>query len=196
MEDLRLNLAGVYNVYNAIAAIALGRELEIPDGDIRRGLAALAPAFGRQEVIEYSGRRLRFLLSKNPAGANQVLGFLRETAGDDSGLKLAVLLNDRFADSRDVSWIWDVNYEQLAPYVAEYWTGGLRSEEMALRLRYAGWPAVEGTPRGPGKILDAVLAGSTEGDEIFVLPTYTSMLDLRAELVERGAASPYWERSR
>lgn len=192
--ELRLDLAGAYNVYNAVAAIAVGQVIGVPDEDIRAGLTALAPAFGRQEMIQYRGRLLRFLLSKNPAGANRVLGFLRDCADDEQGLKTVVLLNDRFADSRDVSWIWDVNYEQLAPHISRYWTGGLRAEEMALRLRYAGWPQASGTVRDPGGILEALVAGTGEGEEIFVLPTYTSMLDLRAALVDRGAVSPYWER--
>jgi len=195
-DTVSVAVAGAYNVYNAVAAVAVARVLGIGDEAIGAGLAAVRPAFGRQEVIEYRGRRLRLLLCKNPAGANQVLAFLASVAHGPRSLAVAVLLNDRFADGRDVSWTWDVVYEQIAPVVDRCWAGGERAEDMALRLKYAGWPAVTAVERIPGALLDAVVAGTGEGEDVFILPTYTAMLDLRAELVRRGATSPYWGRRR
>ena len=141
------------------------------------------------------GRRLRLLLGKNPAGTDQLLTFLASLDGKVTPLRVAVLLNDRFADSRDVSWIWDVNFEVLAARVGTCWAGGERAEDMALRLKYAGWPGATKVVRTPAALLDSLVSDCDEGTDVFVLPTYTAMLDLRAELVRRGAAQPYWERA-
>ncbi len=191
LGPVQLPLTGLYNVYNALAAIGLARVSDVPPDAILSGLARVRPAFGRQEVVELQGRCLRLYLSKNPAGANQVLQLL--AAIDRPALNVAVLLNDRFADGQDVSWIWDVDFEPLAPRIANAWVAGDRVEDIALRLRYAGWPAPNATVRRPGELLDAILASTTPGEDIFVLPTYTSMVDLRAELVRRHAAPRFWQ---
>ncbi len=188
---LRMGLTGIYNVYNALAAVSIARVLRLPETAIAAGVLAAQPAFGRQEVVDLKGRRLHLLLCKNPAGANQVLLLLASVGG--AGLKVATLLNDRFADGQDVSWTWDVDYEVLAGSVGRCWAGGDRAEDMALRLTYAGWPRCEAVVREPAALLDAILAGSAPGEDVFVVPTYTAMLDLRAELVARGAAQPFFE---
>ena len=187
-------LTGAYNVYNSLAAVAVARVLGLPSAAIVAGLAKVQAAFGRQEVAELGGRRLRLLLAKNPAGANQVLRLLEQLARDAAArgqgpapsLQVAVLLNDRFADGQDVSWTWDVDYEPLAPYVARCWAAGDRAEDMALRLKYAGWPPPLAVTRAPGELLDSLLARAEAGADVFVIPTYTAMLELRAELKRRG----------
>jgi UDP-N-acetylmuramyl tripeptide synthase len=105
-----------------------------------------------------------------------------------------VLLNDRFADGQDVSWIWDVDHELAREAVRACWVGGDRAEDMALRLKYAGWPKPGAVEHDPARLLDAVVAGTKPGDQVFVIPTYTAMLDLRAELQRRGAVGQFWER--
>lgn len=192
LGDLEMPLTGAYNVYNALAAIALARVLALPDDAIRAGVANVAAAFGRQEVAEVEGRRLRLLLAKNPAGANQVLRLLA-TLGASAPVHVAVLLNDRFADGQDVSWIWDVDYELVQPFVATAWAGGDRAEDIALRLKYAGWAPPAATHHAPAALLDAIIEGTAPGDEVFVIPTYTAMLDLRAELQRRGAVGAMGE---
>ena len=194
LGDIRMALTGAYNVYNALAAIATARVLGLPGPTIVEGMAAATAAFGRQEVVDLQGRRLRLLLCKNPAGANQVIRLLDAVTPAEGSLKVAALLNDRFADGQDVSWIWDVDYEILAPKVSACWAAGDRAEDMALRLKYAGWPAPRATTAAAGAFLDAVLLASAAGDDIFLIPTYTAMLDLRAELSRRGATSAFWER--
>ncbi|MCL4240772.1 MAG: DUF1727 domain-containing protein [Dehalococcoidia bacterium] len=188
---VEMPLTGLYNVYNALAAIGVCRALGLDDGAIVAGLARVRAAFGRQEVVQLEGRTLRLLLAKNPAGANQVLLLLRTMAAKDGGasLNVALLLNDRFADGQDVSWIWDVDHELVAGQVARCWLGGDRAEDLAVRVKYAGWPAPGAVAHEPGKLLDAILAGTAPGDQVFVVPTYTAMLDLRAELARRGAVS-------
>jgi len=186
---LRLRLTGLYNVWNALAATSAARVLGIGPEAIRNGLAAAAPAFGRQERVEVEGRVLRLFLTKNPAGANQVLHLL---AMVERPLAVAALLNDRFADGQDPSWVWDVDYERLAGRVGRCWAGGDRSEDMALRLVYAGWPEPEAVVRTPSQLLEAVLASVRPGEEVFVLATYTAMLELRELLARRGYVRPWW----
>ena len=195
LGQLEMPLTGVYNVSNALAAIALARVLGIGTGPIARGVAAARPAFGRQETVELEGRRLRIYLCKNPAGANQVIRLLQSLAAAAPGaaptLHAALLLNDRFADGQDVSWTWDVDYELLAGTVRAYWAGGTRAEDMALRLKYAGWPPPLAVEPGPAPLLEAIIAATAPGDEVAVIPTYTAMLDLRTELGRRGVATRF-----
>jgi UDP-N-acetylmuramyl tripeptide synthase len=196
LGDLSMPLTGTYNVYNALAAIALARVLGVPGEAVVAGIANVRAAFGRQEVIELQGRRLRLMLCKNPAGANQVLRLLADVAppAAEAGpaLYVAPLLNDRFADGQDVSWIWDVDYELVRGAVKTCWAGGDRAEDVALRLKYAGWPEPRTVTHDPAALLDAIIADTSPGDDVVIIPTYTSMLDLRAELAGRGATAQFW----
>ena len=192
LGTVTMPLTGVYNVYNALAAVAILKVLEVPEAPIVAGLANVRPAFGRQEVVELEGRRLRIMLCKNPAGANQVIRLLRSIDPGD-GLHVAALLNDRFADGQDVSWTWDVDYELLAGRIGSCYAGGDRAEDMALRLKYAGWPTPQNVAHGPAQLLDAIVRGTPVGADVFVIPTYTAMLGLRAELAKRGVAGQFWK---
>ncbi len=195
LGELELPLTGVYNVSNALAAVALARVLGIDATAMARGVAGAKPAFGRQETVELEGRRLRIFLCKNPAGANQVIRLLQAVAAGAPGgaptLNAALLLNDRFADGQDVSWTWDVDYELLGGVVSICWAGGTRAEDMALRLKYAGWPLPAVVEPDPGRLLDAILAATSPGDDVAIIPTYTAMLDLRGELSRRGVATRF-----
>ncbi|OAI44235.1 hypothetical protein AYO38_09965 [bacterium SCGC AG-212-C10] len=191
LGEVTMPLTGLYNVYNAMAAIGVARVLGMSTAAIRSGLSTVQPAFGRQEVIEIAGRRLRLLLCKNPAGANQVLQLLAALAADGQELRVAVLLNDRFADGQDVSWTWDVDYEALAGKVATCWVAGDRAEDMALRLKYAHWPAPGLTTHDPAALIDAIVAAAPEGSDIFVIPTYTALLDFRAAASKRAVVSRF-----
>ena len=110
---LELPLPGLYNVYNALAAIAAGLELGVEPERIAAALGEMRAAFGRVETIEVAGKPVSILLIKNPAGANEVLRTLKLEAGGE-GLDLWIALNDRIADGRDVSWVWDADFELLA----------------------------------------------------------------------------------
>jgi UDP-N-acetylmuramyl tripeptide synthase len=146
-------------------------------------------AFGRQERMDFRGRHLVLVLSKNPAGFNETL----RTAVDLAGATHFILaLNDRKADGTDVSWIWDVDFEQLRGKASLVIPAGTRANDLAVRLKYAG---VEAAPpqTEPGRALDELVATTPEGTTAHVLCTYTAMLDIRAELVRRGWAKPYWE---
>ncbi|MEK6277592.1 MAG: MurT ligase domain-containing protein [Actinomycetota bacterium] len=188
---LRLPLPGLYNAYNALAAIAAGLQLGVPLGSIQAGLEGVRAVFGRVETIEIDGKLLSILLIKNPAGANEVLRTLRLEA-DGGGLDLWIALNDRIADGRDVSWVWDADFELLAGEARRITCAGTRAAEMALRLKYAGWPedAIEVEP-GIDASLEHALGGA--GGRLFALPTYTALLELRTLLADRGLAPEYWE---
>jgi len=185
---VELPLPGLYNVYNALGAAALCLALEIPLARVAAGLAAVAPAFGRAETIDLGGRPTSILLVKNPAGANEVL---RTLTLEGRELDVFGVLNDRTADGRDVSWVWDADWEVLAPHVRRMTCSGTRAAELALRLKYAGvdrarLQVVEGLQEG----LDAALA---DGDgPLYALPTYTALLELRELLARRGQAKEYW----
>jgi UDP-N-acetylmuramyl tripeptide synthase len=187
---LELPLPGLYNVYNAIAAVTAAIELGVAPERIPPALAGLPAAFGRVETIEMDDKRLSILLIKNPAGANEVLRTLLLEAGED-GLDLWLGLNDRIADGRDVSWIWDADFELLEGAVRRVTCAGTRAPEMALRLKYAGWPAeaIEVVPEiGPS--LDR--AADSASGRLFALPTYTALLELRKLLADRGLAKEFW----
>jgi len=187
--ELELPLPGLYNVYNAVGACALCLALDIPLAEIVAGLEAVTAAFGRAETIRVGERELSILLVKNPAGANEIL---RTLTLEDGELDVLAILNDRTADGRDVSWVWDADYEILAGRVRRVTCAGTRAAELALRLKYAGVPKdrLHVVP-SLSDALDAALADAL-GGHLFALPTYTALLELRDELAARGSAPPFW----
>jgi UDP-N-acetylmuramyl tripeptide synthase len=185
--DVALPLPGLYNVYNALGAASLALALGAPLQDVVGGLESVSPAFGRAETVRIGGRELSILLVKNPAGANEVLRTLLLEPGDHD---LFAVLNDSIADGRDVSWVWDADFEVLAARVRRATCSGTRAAEMALRLKYAGVPADRITVEpGLAAGLDRALADADgQPGRLFALPTYTAMLALRELLVARGVA--------
>jgi UDP-N-acetylmuramyl tripeptide synthase len=186
---LRLPLPGLYNVYNAVAAAALALELGATLDQVRTGLESAAAVFGRVETIPVGGRDVSILLVKNPAGANEVL---RTLTLEDGQLDLWLALNDRIADGRDVSWVWDADFELLAGRVRHVTCSGTRAEEMALRLKYAGIEAHADVDRDLGRSLDAAITRG-DGGPLYALPTYTALLELRDLLAVRGVARRWSE---
>lgn len=190
---VRLPLPGLYNVYNAVGAAALAQALGAPLEEIRSGLERFGAAFGRSERIAVADKSLLVLLIKNPAGANEVVRTL-EDAGAPALLLIA--LNDGIADGKDVSWIWDVDFEPLLAATECVIASGDRAAEVALRCAYGGLPeeTLEVQPSLEAA-LDRGLELTPAGRELVVLPTYTAMLALRRIVVDRGLVRPYWERA-
>jgi UDP-N-acetylmuramyl tripeptide synthase len=192
-----LPLPGVYNVYNALAALTAAMQLGVPLERAVEGLERVEAAFGRVETIAVAGVPVSILLIKNPAGANEVLRTLRLEAGvggngSAPGLDLWVALNDRIADGRDVSWVWDADFELLAGQVRRVVCAGTRAPEMAVRLKYAGVsPDTIAVEPEIDASLDRAVALAPE--RLFALPTYTALLELRTLLADRGLAREYWE---
>jgi len=190
---VRLCVPGLYNVYNALAAASLALALGAGLDEVQAGLERFSAAFGRFERITVGERNLLVLLVKNPAGANEAV----RTLVTGGAPKLAVVaLNDGIADGRDVSWIWDVDWELLLAGLDRVVVTGERAAEMALRCKYAGFApeAIEVVPE-LDRALDRGLELTAVGGELVVLPTYTAMLALRKIVSERGFVRPYWERA-
>jgi len=189
-ERIELALPGLYNVYNATAAAAIAGALGISPEGIAEGLRRFRAAFGRFERIAAGDRALLMLLIKNPAGANEAV----RTLLDGAPPRLAMLaLNDGIADGRDVSWIWDVDFEPLLVGLERVIVAGDRAAELALRFAYGGLDRsrIEVVPE-LGAALDRGLELAGAGGELMVLPTYTAMLALRGIAADRGLVEDYW----
>jgi UDP-N-acetylmuramyl tripeptide synthase len=191
---VELALPGLYNVYNALAAASLARALGASPDEIAEGLASFGAAFGRFERIPVGDdRTVLFLLIKNPAGANEVIRTLVDGGAPATAL---IALNDGIADGRDVSWIWDVDFEPLSEGLEHLVASGDRAAELALRFKYGGLDeaALEVVPALEAA-LDRGLALTPPGGELVILPTYTAMLALRGIVAGRGHVANYWERA-
>ena len=190
---VELALPGLYNVYNALGAAALTRALGASLDEIVDGLGRFSAAFGRFERIAVGGKKLLLLLIKNPAGANEAVRTLVEGRAPRVAV---VALNDAIADGRDVSWIWDVDFEPLLGGIDRIVASGGRAAELALRFKYGGLDesAIEVEP-DLSRALDRGLELTPEGGELVVLPTYTAMLALQRMVADRGLAKKYWERA-
>jgi UDP-N-acetylmuramyl tripeptide synthase len=191
---LGLPLPGLYNVYNALAALAAALDLGVSPDRAVEGLERVEAAFGRVETVTVGPTPVSILLIKNPAGANEVLRTLRLEAGRDGagGIDLWIALNDRIADGRDVSWVWDADFERLDGVVRRVTCAGTRAPEMAVRLKYAGIdPSLLTVRPEIEESLDEAVAAAP--GRLFALPTYTALLELRTLLARRGLARAYWE---
>ncbi len=263
--EIVIPLPGLYNVYNALGAIAVAQALQIAWNPIVSGIEQFKPVFGRGERVQADGRTLRLMLAKNPTGFNEVL---RTLFSENAYRNVLFILNDNIADGRDISWIWDVDFERVVGYTGTLTVAGTRALDLALRLKYAGvaledmqivppaplraatrsldakerrqlrrsrsaksekgqalsmleeGPASEasgrlqaemigGRPQGyapilqQGKIelreygiakaLDAAINRTPVGETLFVVPTYTGLLEVHRELERRGLTPRYWE---
>jgi len=202
--EVALRLPGLYNIYNAVAAAALATALGIGLETIVAGLQSTRAAFGRAETVtlgldgarngshqQARSRELRILLIKNPAGANEVLRTLAIEPGEHD---LLGVLNDNIADGRDISWIWDADFELLAGRVRRATCSGSRAPELALRLKYAGIDPARITvqPELSLALREAAADEPEEQTTLYALPTYTAMLALRELLVARGEVQSAW----
>ena len=165
-------LPGLYNKYNTQAAAAIAKVLKIDEAVIKKGLKKVRPAFGRQEEMEYEGRMIKLMLSKNPAGFNESL----RTVLDLEAKNLLIVLNDRIPDGRDISWIWDVDFEMI-PQSAKLTLSGDRVYDLGLRIKYAGLKYALETDFA--KAIKQAAGATKTGEKLFTLATYSAMLDIR-----------------
>jgi UDP-N-acetylmuramyl tripeptide synthase len=239
-REIIIPLPGLYNIYNALAAITAALALDVSWDAITSGIEQSRPVFGRGERIQAEGRTVRLLLAKNPTGFNEVL---RTLFSDGIPRHVLFVLNDNIADGRDISWIWDVDFERVAGQTRTLAVAGTRALDLALRLKYAGieqsamsiFPptplraarsemttrrfsyARSARRRGgtatktarasdqeqPGiqvqqgyglkQAIDAALSQTPAGETLFVIPTYTGLLEVHRELEQRGLTPRYWE---
>jgi lipid II isoglutaminyl synthase (glutamine-hydrolysing) len=240
--EIVIPLAGFYNVYNALAAIAVSQALGINWEPVVSGIEQFKPVFGRGERVHVQGRTLRLLLAKNPTGFNEVL---RTLFSDGIRRHVLFVLNDNVADGQDISWIWDVDFERTTHHLATLTVAGTRAFDLALRLKYAGieqeaMAIVTSAPLRASKVaqmsktrnkrqyrrgrnkeamqntqmtaldesrmnhsstkaygishaLDTAIRQTPSGETLFVIPTYTGLLEIHHELERRGLTPRYWE---
>lgn len=165
--EYKVPLVGLFNAYNALGAIALALELGIKD--IQKNVESFKVAFGRSEVKYLNGKRTLIQLIKNPIGANEVLKTV------DLEANILIVINDNYADGRDVSWLWDAEFEQIKDAKKEIVVSGIRANDMALRLKYAECKNIKIIP----EIKTAIdyIGKNSEGN-ITILPTYTALLNI------------------
>jgi UDP-N-acetylmuramyl tripeptide synthase len=194
-----LQLPGLYNVYNALAAAAVAGEVGVGADVVVQGLREFGGAFGRVERVRAQNKEVFLLLIKNPVGFNEILRTFVASpvaeAGDKATKHVLIAINDNHADGRDVSWLWDVDFEMLkarADRRVEFSVSGIRAEDMAVRLKYAELPVTSVIPDRKEALIKALDATPTN-ETLYVLPTYTAMLELRQTLSDFGYTHPFWE---
>lgn len=188
-EDYHLPFGGLYNTYNALTAIAVAHEISINQAIVKTALENSKAAFGRVENIRYHNRDLQILLIKNPTGFNQVIQSFLELGRTEP---ILILINDNFADGRDVSWLWDVAIEDLKGYSGPIVVGGIRAYDMALRLQYADIEVRHCETDIPAAI-NFTTKLIARDQRLFVLPTYTAMLEARKYLVSKSGNGEFWQ---
>ncbi len=194
---VRIPLPGLYNVYNALAAAAVAGEMGVRLSEIASGLKSFGGAFGRVERVKAGEKEVFLLLIKNPVGFNEILRtFLAGPDGRSAEPRNVLLaINDNDADGRDVSWLWDVDFEMLAGAAdakTNFFVTGVRAEDMAVRLKYAELPVRWAVPDRK-EALRRALESTPPGETLYVLPTYTAMLQLRKVLSDLGHTHPFWQ---
>ncbi len=173
--EVKVNLPGLYNCYNALCAVATALAAGIPVEIIKQGIENYSTIFGRAEAVEINGKKVLIQLIKNPIGATEVLRTLKN---DENG-RLFILINDNYADGRDVSWLWDANFELLSNYKKTAVVSGIRAADMAVRLKYAGInPENIIVEENIKKAYSLALNNTQTQERLYVLPTYTALLEL------------------
>ena len=181
--DAVVPLPGMFNVYNALAAAASAASLGVTIETIRQGLKNYQTLFGRSERILIAGKSVLIQLIKNPAGASQAIS----AVAADPNARILISINDNLADGRDISWLWDADFELLASHAKKMVVSGQRAEDMAVRMKYAG-VSRENILTEPklDKALDQALDLVQPGETLWIMPTYTCLLEMQKILKGRG----------
>lgn len=189
---LQLPLAGIYNACNGLAAVAAASCIGVDPDLIQAAAQETSGAFGRLEQVTVGGQEAMLVLVKNPSGFNEAL---RLVLSGDGPQHLLLGLNDNGPDGRDVSWIWDVDFEMCQERLASLAFCGGRARDLALRFKYGGVDkAAAGSPliEDAAEAFFAALDRTPAGQRLYVLASYTALWALRRELVRRGHLSPFW----
>ncbi len=192
--SVKLALPGLYNIYNAMAGAALGDYLDLDEKGLIHVLEGFECGFGRMESVEVMDREIKLILVKNPTGYNQVIKYLLT---QKKHCVVALLLSDKLADGTDISWIWDVEFEILTfmqDRIRAFHVSGVRAEDMAVRLKYAGINQHNiKIEHDSNKLIDNIINDAGEHETIYVLPTYTAMLEIRKVLKHRFKLKDFWK---
>lgn len=186
--DLTNNLPGLYNIYNCLSSYAALKAANFSLDNFSLTVRDFKPVFGRAEKLSHQGRNIVVALAKNPTGFNEIINTYLKSGPQT----VLISINDLIADGRDVSWLWDVNFEQLATAKHKFLTSGIRGADMALRLKYAGITNFENIT-GSEEALERGLAEIPQNDTLLIIPTYTAMLGLKKLFVKKGIGGEFWE---
>lgn len=193
IHNADINLPGLYNVYNSLAALTCGHILNLPVENSIKALGNFECGFGRMETIKADGKNIRVILVKNPTGFNQVLNYLLTVENE---IQLAFLINDNLADGTDISWLWDVDFEKLQGIqekISKIYTSGIRAEDMSVRLKYAGvYSNKISIIKEYAELINAGLSQTAAGNSFYILPTYTALLDIRKVLSKKFGLKEFW----
>ncbi|KRO17632.1 Mur ligase family protein [Lacticaseibacillus saniviri] len=179
-----IQIGGMYNIYNALAAYAVGEAFEVSPDEVAKAFAYDEKVFGRQEVVHVGDKAVTLVLVKNPVGLNEVLDMISH---QDKPFALATLLNANYADGIDTSWIWDGNFEEFVAgnHATSYLAGGERYQDIAYRFKVAGVPEDElQIIPDLGDVIKAI--PEFKEDQVYLLATYTAILQLRKKLADEG----------
>lgn len=188
-SEITINQSGAYNIYNGLCAYACTKELDMKDSAIKLSLATQDSSFGRQEQFKIGDKNVQIILVKNPAGYNQALDTLLLNKGD---LSVLFMLNDNYADGRDVSWIWDVDFEKINILdIKNVFISGIRMYDMAIRLKVAGLDTQKFVLDDNYESLTEKLKDASS-DNIYILATYTAMINYRKFLFSKGYIKKLW----
>lgn len=199
--QVNIPLPGTYNTHNFLAAFAISYYLNFDINKALKSLKNFSPAFGRFEKIKLGKKNVYISLIKNPAGATAVLETIApQLKGND---RILLALNDNFADGTDVSWIWDTEFELLSSSLRgpmksdrgnldKIIVSGTRAHDLTLRLKYAN---IDPKDIIVEPDLQKAFHASQEDLKgmLYVLPTYTAMLQLQRILADSGVKKNYWE---
>lgn len=180
-QQYRIAIGGMYNIYNALAAYAVGRFFGVSQAEIKDAFESDERIFGRQERIKIGDHDVTLILVKNPVGLNQVLDMILT---DPQPFSFACLLNANYADGIDTSWIWDGQFERLKDHnIPQFMTGGERYKDITTRLKMAGIDDMWQEP-DLSKVIEKIKQMPTK--HVYVLATYTAVLQLRHQMAEEG----------
>jgi UDP-N-acetylmuramyl tripeptide synthase len=186
--NLETSLPGLYNVYNILASYCLLKAYGISLDNFPVCLKNFQAVFGRSEKLEMDERKIVVALAKNPTGFNEIIRtFLNKEEGT-----VLIAINDLIADGRDVSWLWDVDFESLQKKNLKFFTSGLRRFDMVLRLKYAGIKNYQ-SEKNLEEALSLALSSIPANDTLLIIPTYTAMLELKKILAKQKVSSQFWE---
>jgi UDP-N-acetylmuramyl tripeptide synthase len=184
-----INQPGTYNIYNALCAYSVAKSIGVEDTTIEQSLKTVASSFGRQETLNIEGKEIKIVLVKNPAGYDEAVNTINL---DDRKINLCLMLNDNYADGKDVSWIWDVNFERLTNLdINKIMISGIRLYDMAIRLKVAGFKSDSFVLCNDEECLLKEIKSSS-GEIVYILATYTAMITLRKFLHTKGYIDKIW----
>jgi len=189
----KVNLPGLYNIYNSLAAAACGYLLNLSNEVIIDAIGSFECGFGRMESIDAGNKAIKLILVKNPTGFDQVISYLKTIKKPSV---FAFIINDKLADGTDISWLWDVEFEKLSKMdnILYFFTSGIRAEDMAVRLKYASVDTeLIVIEKDYDKLIERALEKTPEGSSLYILPTYTAMLEIRKTLSNRFALKEFWK---